>query len=172
MRGTIIGFDPDTNTGAISGADGGRYDFVRLEWQGAGQPSRGAVIDFVPDGMQARQIHAVNAPGNPAEGDTAKLIYILYLASLIVGITAIVGVIMAYVNRGGSPEWVQTHYRLQIRTFWIGVLYGFISLITTFIVIGFLFALFTLVWWIVRCAKGLQRQSRGEPYDNPATWLW
>jgi uncharacterized membrane protein len=24
----------------------------------------------------------------------------------------------------------------------------------------------------VRCAKGLQRQSRGEPYDNPATWLW
>jgi len=26
--------------------------------------------------------------------------------------------------------------------------------------------------WIVRCAKGLQRQSRGEPYANPATWLW
>jgi uncharacterized membrane protein len=40
------------------------------------------------------------------------------------------------------------------------------------ILIGFLFALFTLVWWIVRCAKGLQRPSRGEPYDNPATWLW
>ena len=35
-----------------------------------------------------------------------------------------------------------------------------------------LFALFTLVWWIVRCAKGLQRQSRGEAYENPATWLW
>jgi uncharacterized membrane protein len=172
MRGTIIGFDPDTNSGAISGEDGGRYDFVRLEWQGTGQPSRGAVIDFVPDGMQARQIHAANPPGNPAEGDTAKLIYILYLASLIVGITAIVGVIMAYVNRGEAPAWVEAHYRFQIRTFWIGLLYGFISFITAFILIGFLFALFTLVWWIVRCAKGLQRQSRGEPYDNPATWLW
>ena len=172
MRGTIIGFDPDTNTGAISGEDGGRYDFVRLEWHGASQPRRGTAIDFVPDGMQARQIYAVNAGYNPAEGDTAKLVYILYLASLIVGITAIVGVIVAYVNRGDAPAWVQTHYRFQIRTFWIGVLYGVISIITMFILIGFLFALFTLVWWIVRCAKGLQRQSRGEAYDKPATWLW
>ena len=172
MRGTIIGFDPDTNTGAISGEDGGRYDFVRLEWHGTAQPSRGAVVDFVADGQQARQIFAVNAGGNPAAGDTAKLIYILYLASLVVGITAIVGVIMAYVNRGGGPEWVETHYRLQIRTFWIGLLYGFISFITAFILIGFLLALFTLVWWIVRSAKGLQRLGRGEPYDNPASWLW
>jgi uncharacterized membrane protein len=62
--------------------------------------------------------------------------------------------------------------QLQIRTFWIGLLYGLISLITAFILIGFLFALFTLVWWIVRCAKGLQRLGRGEPYQNAATWLW
>jgi uncharacterized membrane protein len=176
MRGTIIGFDPDGNTGAISGEDGGRYDFVRLEWRGAIEPSRGSAVDFVPDGMQARQIYAVTPgggpAGNPAEGDTAKLIYILYLASLIVGITGIVGVIMAYVNRGGSPAWVETHYRFQIRTFWIGLLYGLISLITAFILIGFLFALFTLVGWIVRCAKGLQRLGRGEPYQNAATWLW
>jgi hypothetical protein len=99
MRGTIIGFDPDTNTGAIGAEDGGRYDFERLEWRGANQPSRGAVVDFVPDGMQARQVYAVDLRANPAEGETAKLIYILYLVSLIVGITAIVGVIMAYVNR-------------------------------------------------------------------------
>jgi uncharacterized membrane protein len=172
MRGTIIGFDPDTNSGAIGAEDGGRYDFVRLEWHGGAPPSRGAAVDFLPDGIQARQIYPVSAGGNPAEGDTAKLVYILYLASLIVGITAIIGVIIAYVNRGEAPAWVETHYRFQIRTFWIGVLYGVISVITMFILIGFLFALFVLVWWIVRCAKGLQRQSRGEPYDNPATWLW
>jgi uncharacterized membrane protein len=172
MRGTVIGFDPDSNIGAISGDDGGRYDFVRLEWRGATQPSRGAVVDFVPDGMQARQVSAVNAGGNPAEGDTAKLIYILYLASLVVGITAIVGVIVAYVNRGEAPAWLETHYRFQIRTFWIGLLYAVISFITAFILIGFLFALFSMVWWIVRCAKGLQRLGRGEPYDNPGSWLW
>jgi uncharacterized membrane protein len=172
MRGTIIGFDPDSNTGAITGEDGGRYDFVRLDWRGAAQPRRGGAVDFVADGMQAKEVYALDARFDPGEGDTAKLVYILYLASLIVGITAIIGVIVAYVNRGGAPEWVQTHYRLQIRTFWIGLLYGVISLITAFILIGFLFALFTLVWWIVRCAKGLQQQSRGAPYDKPATWLW
>ena len=173
MRGTIIGFDPDTNSGAIGTDEGGRYDFVRLEWHGGAPPSRGTAVDFLPDGMQARQIYPVNAGGyNPSEGDTAKLVYILYLASLIVGITAIIGVIIAYVNRGEAPAWVESHYRFQIRTFWIGMLYGVISVITMFILIGFLFALFVLVWWIVRCAKGLQRQSRGEPYDNPATWLW
>jgi uncharacterized membrane protein len=172
MRGTIIGFDPDSNTGAITGEDGGRYDFVRLDWRGAAQPRRGVAVDFVADGMQAKEVYALDARFDPGEGDTAKLVYILYLASLIVGITAIIGVIVAYVNRGDAPDWVQTHYRFQIRTFWIGVLYGLISLITVFILIGFLFALFTLVWWIVRCAKGLQRQSRGEAYDNPTTWLW
>lgn len=172
MRGTIIGFDPDSNTGAITGENGGRYDFVRLEWHGAGQPTRGATVDFVPDGMQARQVYAIGASYDASAGDMAKLVYILYLASLIVGITAIVGVIIAYVNRNDAPEWVQTHYRLQIRTFWIGVLYGVISVITMFILIGFLFALFALIWWIVRCAKGLQLQSRGAPYDKPATWLW
>ena len=74
---------------------------------------------------------------------------------------------MAYVNRGGAPEWVETHYRFQIRTFWIGLLYGVISLITVFILIGFLFALFTLVWWIVRCAKGCSASRAASPTTTP-----
>jgi hypothetical protein len=31
MRGNIIGFDQDTNTGAISGYDGQRYDFATVD---------------------------------------------------------------------------------------------------------------------------------------------
>jgi len=114
----------------------------------------------------------VDATTNPAAGGTAKIIYILYLVGLIVGITPIIGVIMAYVNRSEAPLWVQTHYRLQIRTFWIGVLYGIIAAVTSIIFIGFIVALFTLVWWIVRCAKGLQSASNGMPYPNPTSWLW
>ena len=55
-----------------------------------------------------------------AGAGTAKLVYILYLVSLLIGITAIVGLIIAYVNRDDAPGWLQTHYRFQIRTFWIG----------------------------------------------------
>ena len=41
----------------------------------------------------------------------AKLVYILYLAGIIIGITGLIGVIMAYVNRGDVPDWMKTHYQ-------------------------------------------------------------
>ena len=46
MRGNVIGFDPDTNIGAISGYDGNRYDFVTLEWR-APTRSRGMAISSI-----------------------------------------------------------------------------------------------------------------------------
>ena len=172
MKGSVIGFDPDTNAGAISGHDGKRYDFVRLEWRSPAQPTRGTIVEFIAEGMQATQIYPLLARYDPGEGETAKVVYILYFTGLIVGVTVLIGVIIAYVNHADSPEWVKTHYRFQIRTFWIGLLYGLISLVTAIILIGILFGLFTFVWWIVRSAKGLQLLSRGEPYENAATWLW
>jgi uncharacterized membrane protein len=118
------------------------------------------------------QAAVITTTNDPAEAGTAKTIYILYLVGLIVGVTTIVGVIMAYVNRSEAPGWVQSHYQMQIRTFWIGMLYGIVSFATTFIIIGFFLGLFTLVWWIVRCAKGLKAASAGAPYENATTWLW
>ena len=172
MKGSVLGFDPDTNTGAISGFDGRRYDFVRLEWRGRTAPARDAVVDFVPEGGQATQIYPVGGWHDPAEGEAAKIVYVLYLTSLIFGLTGLIGVVMAYVNRAGAAEWVGTHYRLQIRTFWIGLLYGLVSLLTAILLVGFLLAAFTLVWWIVRCVKGLKLLAAGAPYDRPETWLW
>jgi uncharacterized membrane protein len=172
MRGRILGFDPDTNTGAIGGDDGQRYDFARIDWHGGTGPTHGIAIDFIPAGQRATQIYPVVAAFDPGEGSTANTVYILYLVSLILGVTAIVGLVMAYVNRSDAPEWVQTHYRLQIRTFWIGVLYAVISAVTLVAVIGAFFGLFTLIWWIVRCAKGMKQIQRGQAYDKPANWLW
>jgi uncharacterized membrane protein len=82
---------------------------------------------------------------------------------------SIIGVIFAYVNRADSPVWLKTHYRFQIRTFWICLLYAFLTLLTPLIVV---LGVFTFIWGIVRCVKGLKSLSRGEPYENAATWLW
>jgi len=87
MRGTVLGFDPDTNTGAIGGPDGSRYDFVRLDWHGPAQPVRGTAVDFVAEGMRARQIYPANAAYDPCDGETAKIVHILHLVSLVVGVT-------------------------------------------------------------------------------------
>lgn len=103
---------------------------------------------------------------------TANIIYILYLVGIAVGITGLVGLIMAYVNRGDAPEWLETHYRFQIRTFWIGVLYGFIGIALIFVVVGYFILLFNLVWFVVRCAKGMKYLSRKESHPNPAGWLF
>lgn len=75
-------------------------------------------------------------------------------------------------NRGEGPAWVQSHYRYQIRTFWIGLLYGVIAAITCLVIIGFFFAFFVIVWFIVRCAKGLKLIYRAAPVENSGTWLW
>ena len=109
---------------------------------------------------------------DPAQGKDANLVYILYLVGLIVGVTSLVGLVMAYINRGEAPDWVKTHFRFQIRTFWIGLLYGVIGAVSTLILIGFLILLFVAVWWLVRCVKGMKAIERGEPVADPATWMW
>ncbi|MGH6939646.1 DUF4870 family protein [Hypericibacter sp.] len=111
-------------------------------------------------------------PIDPKAGSTANLVYILYLVTLVTGITGLIGVIIAYMNKSQAPEWVQTHYRLQIRTFWIGLLFSVIGALTTWILIGFLILLLVLIWWIVRCVKGMQYVGKQQPYPNPATWMF
>lgn len=59
MRGNVIGFDADTNTGALSGYDGRRYDFATLDWRGDGIPRHGDVVDFTPAGDRATQIYVI-----------------------------------------------------------------------------------------------------------------
>ncbi|MEO1226464.1 MAG: hypothetical protein AAFX92_19770 [Pseudomonadota bacterium] len=104
--------------------------------------------------------------------DNVQLIYILYLVGFVIGITVLIGVIMAYINRGQASGWAQSHYTYLIRTFWIGLLYGIASFLLAFIIIGFATAVLTAIWMIIRCVKGLQFAGRRDPVPNPETWLW
>jgi len=61
MKGNVLGFDPDTNTGAISGYDGQRYDFVTAEWRGSRRPQRGDIVDFQAIDQRATAINLVEA---------------------------------------------------------------------------------------------------------------
>ena len=61
MKGNVIGFDPDTNTGAISGHDGNRYDFAMVDWRSHARPRHGDVVDFQPAGQRATDVYLVEA---------------------------------------------------------------------------------------------------------------
>lgn len=100
-----------------------------------------------------------------------QVIYVLYLAGLVIGVSVLIGVVIAYVNRGKAGGWVETHYTWAIRTFWIGVAYAVVSFILMLAAIGFLLLFATAVWFIVRCIIGLQAAGRGEAIKNPDSWL-
>lgn len=100
-----------------------------------------------------------------------QVIYILYLVSLLVGITAIVGVVLAYMNRGKSAPWLETHYTWAIRTFWLGLLYGFIALLLFIVLIGMPLLVAVAVLMIVRIVIGLQKLGRNEAIAKPESWL-
>lgn len=103
---------------------------------------------------------------------TAKVIYILLIVSTLILITGLVAIIMAYVNREDSDDWLQTHYRFQIRTCWIGLLYLSIGVFTFQVGIGFYIMLFTFVWMIIRCAKGLKQLEKNQAVDKVDSWLF
>ncbi|MDB4409807.1 hypothetical protein N9235_03255 [Gammaproteobacteria bacterium] len=110
--------------------------------------------------------------GNTTTAGTAKIIYILYLVGIVFGLTAIVGVIMAYVNKTDAPEWLATHYQFQIRTFWIGLLYLVIGAALAAVFIGYLIILFWVVWLIIRCIKGIKFLDMQKSYPDPAGWMF
>lgn len=107
---------------------------------------------------------------SPANTSIATIIYILYLLALVSGITGVVGLVMAYMYKDDAPEWLRTHYELQIRTFWIGLLYLVIAGILCSILIGFVLLLVVGLWWIVRCVKGLKHLDQRAPYPDRLSW--
>jgi uncharacterized membrane protein len=112
------------------------------------------------------------ANNKTAGAGTAKLVYILYLVSLLIGITAIVGLIIAYVNRDDAPGWLQSHYRFQIRTFWMGAFYMIVGTLLLQFLVGLLILLFVIFWLIVRCARGIKYLDKEEAYPEPGSWMF
>ena len=102
----------------------------------------------------------------------AMVVYVLYFVAYFVGITAIVGVIIAHVQAGSGDATVESHYQYQIRTFWIGILYLVVGFITMFVLIGFLVWAWWFIWSLIRNIKGLIALNENRPIANPTSWLF
>lgn len=98
------------------------------------------------------------------------LIYGLYLLGLVFGLTIVIGVVMAYVNRGRAEPWVDCHYRFLIRTFWIGLAYSFLAALLIVAVIGGFLFIAIAIWFVIRLVKGVQAASQGRALERVETW--
>ncbi|MBT5566983.1 MAG: hypothetical protein HOH20_12190 [Rhodospirillaceae bacterium] len=114
--------------------------------------------------------------GETADPRLAKLVYMLLLFGLIVSPLAVIGLIIAYVQNDTGPAWLNSHYRFQIRTFWLGFMFvvflismsgvlAEITILATFF--SLVLGLCLLVWWLARCIKGYKRASRRLRLDRP-----
>lgn len=110
---------------------------------------------------------------NDFEMNRPTIISLLYLGSFLAGVTALVGLILAYLWEKESHEsWEDSHYRYHIRTFWIGLVYLLAGLVLAFVLIGFLVLWAIPVWFAVRAVKALLAAQKHEPIANVDGWLF
>ena len=119
------------------------------------------------------------ATGSDNGHSIATINYALYIAGFFTGVTALAGVVLAYLRRGSASPTARSHMDWQIRIFWhcilagiaIFVLHGLViglAAITfgvgmVFMVIPWAVGVWWLVWTIWAIVKGLQRLSRNQP---------
>ena len=91
-------------------------------------------------------------------------VYILQAASLFVGVTAIVGIVINYLKRDDTRGTLyESHFLWQMRTFWWGLLGLVLGYLTVFLLVGFLILFAVYVWLIYRVVKGFLNLNDGKP---------
>lgn len=111
--------------------------------------------------------------GSGFDFNQPTIIALLYLVAFLgIGVTAIVGVVLAYVWKGEpKAEWEVSHYRYLIRTFWIGFIGSIVSVILILALIGIPMLIAVCVLVIVRSVLSLINAQKQQPMPNPETWL-
>ena len=105
-----------------------------------------------------------NTENEQSAKSLTTVIYALYAASFLVGITAIVGIVMNYVKKEDvAGTFLESHFRWQIRTFWFGLLWGVLGWITLLILVGWFVLTANGIWIIYRIVKGWLRLNDNKP---------
>jgi uncharacterized membrane protein len=122
-------------------------------------------------------------------------IYVLYLLGLLSFLlTPLIGLIIAYVQRGSSTHVGRSHFTFQIYTFWLPLLFSLLfwlaSVVFLLIFAGIgaaspaagwagaglwmtilvVFVLGLYVWHLARVIKGLLAANINRPIPQPASW--
>jgi len=116
--------------------------------------------EIVDDGATAKTPEELAGLKN-----VTMVVYALQALSLLWGVTAIIGIVVNYVKREDAVGTLyESHFNWQIRTFWFGLLWGFIGFVLIFALgLGFLILFAAWVWMIYRVVKGWLKLTEGKP---------
>ena len=99
-------------------------------------------------------------------------VYLLYFVGYSTGISALIGVIIAHMKVDDADPVLGSHYRFQIRTFWIGLLYLAIGIPLCVVLIGIPILAWWFIWSLIRIVKGMLLVIEHKPIVNPRSWLF
>ena len=95
------------------------------------------------------------------EGQQAELkkyaysVYILQALGFVTLLTPIIGIIVNYIKDDDvRGSWLESHFRWQKATFWYGLIWIVLGVLTQWILIGIVVLAVVLIWFIYRIAKG------------------
>ena len=131
-----------------------------------------------PTAAKSEPVTPAPAPSTPPAAvagfdfNRPTIISVLYLAACVVGITGLIGLVLAYVWKGEPHEaWEDSHYTYLIRTFWIGLLGFAVGAVLSIILIGIFVSIAAGIWVLVRSVMSLLKAQKKEPMPDPQTWL-
>lgn len=105
---------------------------------------------------------------------------LLFFIVMTVGATGIVALLIGNFAEDKAPDWIKSHYRFQIRTFWIGVAPVILTYFAGQVLLKayradpllmFFVVMPVLAWVAARVALGFNHLLNGRPYPRPKTWL-
>lgn len=158
---------------------------------GSGQPAADAAD-------QARTHAETGSPGaaassstnNPlADTDAKTMAFVAHAANIatvvVPPIGTIVALVVSYLKKDTSPDWVRTHFILAIRTGFIAAIAAVALLVLSAVAVPLLFVgvgfvLFPLIgigwlllgaWIVVRSVVAMLKLNENKPYPDPETWL-
>lgn len=102
----------------------------------------------------------------------ALAVYLLYGTGFFVGLTFLIGVILAYVARDGAPPWLASHFTFQIRTFWLSLFWGVLGLVSAWLLVGLAFLAWGFILTLGRTISGFVRLNQDRPIDDPQSWYF
>ena len=68
MKGTILNFDQQAQSGLISAEDGKRYAFTQNDWKNTSPPKNGLQVDFTAEGDKAHEVYVSSRAPLSASG--------------------------------------------------------------------------------------------------------
>jgi uncharacterized membrane protein len=94
----------------------------------------------------------------------AAIVYGLQVASIFLGVTLFAGVLINYLKlREAEGTWIASHFRWQMRTFWLTLLGLAVGLATAVLLVGIVVLMGTGGWMLYRALKGWLELADGRP---------